>query len=98
MTRYFEHYWERSITSRLFVPLFFNFLEINMSLKKKRIGAGKSQPEHYEVDVESCHENIQDVRFSRIAENAYYKAEARGFEPGHELEDWLAAEGEIRWY
>ena len=24
-----------------------------------------------------------------IALNAYYKAEARGFEPGHELEDWL---------
>ena len=30
-----------------------------------------------------------------IAESAYYKAEKRGFEPGHELEDWLAAEVEI---
>lgn len=30
-----------------------------------------------------------------IALNAYYKAEARGFEPGHELEDWLQAEIEI---
>lgn len=30
-----------------------------------------------------------------IAERAYYKAEARGFEPGHELEDWLAAEAEV---
>jgi hypothetical protein len=31
-----------------------------------------------------------------IAEAAYYLAERRGFEPGHELEDWLAAEGMIR--
>jgi hypothetical protein len=30
----------------------------------------------------------------KIAELAYYKAESRGFEPGHELEDWLAAEQE----
>lgn len=30
-----------------------------------------------------------------IAESAYYRAEARGFEAGHELEDWLAAEREI---
>lgn len=31
---------------------------------------------------------------SRIAVSAYYKAQARGFEPGHELEDWVAAEAE----
>lgn len=30
-----------------------------------------------------------------IAEAAYHHAEARGFEPGHELEDWLAAEAEV---
>lgn len=30
----------------------------------------------------------------QIAFAAYLKAEARGFEPGHELEDWLAAEAE----
>ena len=30
-----------------------------------------------------------------IAMAAYFKAEARGFEPGHELEDWLAAEREL---
>lgn len=29
-----------------------------------------------------------------IAEVAYYKAEKRGFEPGHEVEDWLEAEQE----
>jgi hypothetical protein len=31
----------------------------------------------------------------RIAELAYYKAESRGFEPGFETEDWLAAEREF---
>jgi hypothetical protein len=30
-----------------------------------------------------------------IAEAAYYRAEQRGFEPGSELDDWLAAEIEV---
>jgi len=33
---------------------------------------------------------------SRIAEAAYYRAERRGFQPGFEIEDWLAAEAETR--
>ena len=32
---------------------------------------------------------------SMIAVAAYYRAESRGFAPGRELEDWLAAEAEI---
>ncbi len=32
---------------------------------------------------------------ARIAEIAYYKAENRGFEAGHELTDWLEAEQEF---
>lgn len=30
-----------------------------------------------------------------IAQAAYYRAKQRGFEPGHELEDWIQAESEI---
>jgi hypothetical protein len=30
-----------------------------------------------------------------ISDAAYFRAEARGWVPGHELEDWLAAELEI---
>jgi hypothetical protein len=30
-----------------------------------------------------------------IAEAAYYRAASRGFEPGGETQDWLAAEAEI---
>ncbi|MDP3267709.1 MAG: DUF2934 domain-containing protein [Legionella sp.] len=69
-----------------------------MTLKEKKMDVSKSQPENRESDIEKCHENIQDLRYQRIAVNAYYKAEARGFEPGHELDDWLAAECETRWY
>jgi hypothetical protein len=31
----------------------------------------------------------------KVAMAAYFIAERRGFEPGHELEDWVAAEAEI---
>ena len=37
-----------------------------------------------------------ELRRAMTAEAAYYRAERRRFEPGHELEDWLAAEGEIQ--
>jgi hypothetical protein len=38
---------------------------------------------------------IMNERNAKIAELAYYKAEQRGFEPGHELEDWCEAEQEV---
>jgi hypothetical protein len=37
-------------------------------------------------------ENV--IRHRWISEAAYYKAEARNFAPGRELDDWLAAENE----
>ncbi len=36
-----------------------------------------------------------EERNDHVAVSAYYKAQARGFEPGDELADWLAAEAEI---
>jgi Protein of unknown function (DUF2934) len=39
--------------------------------------------------------NADAARRRMIAEAAYRLSERRGFEPGHELEDWLAAENEI---
>jgi hypothetical protein len=36
-----------------------------------------------------------EQRSALIAEAAYYRAEKRGFAPGHETEDWLAAEAEV---
>jgi hypothetical protein len=34
-------------------------------------------------------------RNALIAKAAYFRAESRGFAPGHETEDWLAAESEV---
>jgi hypothetical protein len=36
-----------------------------------------------------------DARREHIAVAAYFRAEHRGFESGHEMEDWIAAEHEV---
>ena len=38
---------------------------------------------------------INDEIGQLIAENAYYKAEKRGFEPGYEEHDWRESERDI---
>lgn len=52
------------------------------------IGLG-SAPESDSLEIDS------EDKLNRIAVSAYYKAEARGYEPGHEMQDWLDAEAEI---
>lgn len=39
--------------------------------------------------------NLPDC-YTKIAEIAFYKAERRGFEPGHEFDDWVEAEQEFQ--
>lgn len=41
-------------------------------------------------------ESSEMQRHAMVSEAAYYRAQKRGFEPGRELEDWLAAEAEIK--
>lgn len=41
-------------------------------------------------EASNCNEQKE-----KIAVAAYYRAEARGFFPGQEMDDWLAAETEI---
>jgi hypothetical protein len=36
-----------------------------------------------------------EQRAALIAEAAFFRAEKRSFAPGHETEDWLAAEAEV---
>lgn len=36
-----------------------------------------------------------DERRAMIEQAAYFRAERRGFAPGHELQDWIAAEVEV---
>lgn len=40
-------------------------------------------------------DNVAAARRARIALAAYLRAEARGFSPGSELDDWLQAEREV---
>lgn len=49
------------------------------------------------IGIENSPESFTEPpdSYSRVAECAYYKAKARGFEPGHEVEDWLEAETEL---
>lgn len=46
---------------------------------------------------DSMHEKALagEDRYRLIAEAAYFRAERRGFVPGNELQDWLAAEIEV---
>jgi hypothetical protein len=54
-------------------------------------------PDHVEIvrmAVVEAASRAQD-RHEMVATAAYFRAEKRGFEPGHELEDWYAAELDI---
>ena len=65
-------------------------------LKTPRLQPQETQPATFPAAEPGAPQvSAQDVeRF--IQESAYYKAQARGFAPGGELQDWLAAEAEIR--
>lgn len=62
-------------------------------LKATKKNTKKSTPVS---DVESKQESNSMDDITRIALAAYYKAEARGYEPGHELQDWFEAEAELK--
>jgi Protein of unknown function (DUF2934) len=47
-------------------------------------------------DVESQTSANSEDEACEIALCAYYKAEARGYEPGYEMQDWLDAEAEVK--
>lgn len=57
----------------------------------KRKSRSNSVPEVMESEVSPRFEN----NIEHVATAAYYKAEARGFSPGSELDDWLSAEVEL---
>lgn len=57
--------------------------------------SGVSSDMPVSIDHSSHNWHNLDNRLSLIAEAAYFKAEKRGFEPGHEEADWLQAEQEL---
>lgn len=54
--------------------------------------SGKTAPG---VSTESVFSAVGEGRLDCIATAAYYRAEARGFAPGSELQDWLEAEADL---
>lgn len=56
--------------------------------KSRRVAASSALPREC-----SCSGSCE--RSEDIAVSAYYKAQARGFAPGHELDDWLQAEADF---
>jgi hypothetical protein len=57
----------------------------------------EQNPDHAEIVRMAAAEAASRAaeRCEMIATAAYFLAQKRGFEPGHELEDWFAAETEI---
>jgi hypothetical protein len=66
---------------------------------QKRIGDGEVHDAQHDADVIHLISAEVDKRAAavhgKIAEAAYFRAEKRGFESGHELEDWLATEQDV---
>jgi hypothetical protein len=74
---------------------------MNMSKSEKITGktSGTAKPPaagaEPEREASSSWSGDAGTREARISEAAFFKAAARGFESGHEWDDWLAAEKEI---
>jgi hypothetical protein len=69
--------------------------EMPMAIKSvRKVRPIKQEPEAAAQPLPP--EIADDQLRQRIAEAAYYRAQQRGFSPGYELEDWLAAEAQIR--
>ena len=52
----------------------------------------QSKAKNEEIILSEKAELSNSNREEEIAEIAYYKSESRGFEPGHDLDDWYQAE------
>ena len=51
--------------------------------------------EETETSIPPASSMSAEQRREMIAEAAYFRAQGRNFEPGRELEDWMAAEAQI---
>jgi hypothetical protein len=60
--------------------------------KRTRKTAGSDEKSVSMPMAASVSVSAQVDREQLIAQEAYLRAERRGFEPGHEVEDWLEAE------
>jgi hypothetical protein len=59
------------------------------------MGKSKTKPEKARRESKPSNADDSSEKRQKIAETAYYKAEGRGFAPGHNEIDWLEAEKEV---
>lgn len=72
--------------------------QLSVASPASELSAELAQPDEPEVSAspeELISARVTESRHEEIARAAYFLAEARGFEPGHELDDWLAAEQQV---
>jgi hypothetical protein len=62
---------------------------------KKKIAAKKRVAKKTTAKSGATHSISPRERYEMIATMAYYRAEQRNFEPGHDVEDWLDCESTI---
>lgn len=56
----------------------------------------RTQTTLHETCGNQCHAfEMYEARNAMVREAAYLRAQTRDFEPGHELDDWLAAEHDV---
>jgi hypothetical protein len=63
-----------------------------MSMETSSKAADWLQRQSSQLSIELAKRLTREARIARVA---YARAARRGFEPGHEHEDWLAAEHEV---
>jgi len=70
---------------------------VNVRAVKNRVSTRRRivQPASNSIVSRSSAYIEPETRDALVAEGAYFRSAHRGFEPGHEVDDWLAAESEI---
>ena len=68
-----------------------------MAARKERAAAPKKARRSAKTPSSSAEVRVTPDELRKlISEAAYYRAKQRGFAPGHETEDWIEAEAEVR--
>jgi hypothetical protein len=65
--------------------------DVQAGAPRKLITEQREEPLQSNLRAELTPEEL----YRLIAEAAYYRAQRRGFSPGHEQQDWIEAEAEV---
>jgi DUF2934 family protein len=63
-------------------------------VRQRKSASGSSRTTESHTAPHEAPRPVAD-RYASIAQAAYFRSQHRGFKPGHEMEDWLAAEAEV---